>query len=228
MSTQVVEDVADAAATVQDPTDKYRGSIFDDDRGEANASAEVGSSGEPDHLDEDVMRDEETRATGFEGNASEVQWLRRLHAGSASNAYEDGPRGPWGPLGLDDDAVNDRMAALRERQDSHPTPTMMPSNKASFYLDDEVLKTDLTVDPFELPPFEISEKLLLSYMESAHNSFPILVKTTFVNRFYHCTSALPITILPVWVRVATFFGIVRPLTPQSSFLTCHRLCIAAT
>lgn len=191
MSTQVVEDVADAAATVQDPTDKYRGSIFDDDRGEANVSAEAGSPGEPDHLDEDVMRDEETRPTGFVGNASEIQWLRRLHAGSASNAYEDGPRGPWGTPGLDDGAMNDRMAALRERQDSHPMPIMMPRNKVSFYLDDEVFKTNLTVDPFELPPFEIAEKLLLSYMESAHNSFPILVKKTFVNRFYHCTSSLP-------------------------------------
>lgn len=178
-----MEDVADAAATLQDPTDKYREPIFDDDRDEANVNAEVGRFGEPDLLDEDVMRDAETRATGFVGNASEIQWLRRLHGESASNASE----GHWAPPGHDDDAVDDRMAALRERQDGHPTPTLMPTNKASFYLDDEVFETDLMVDPYEMPPFEIAERLLQSYMESAHNSFPILAKKIFVNRFYHCT-----------------------------------------
>ncbi|KAF3045477.1 hypothetical protein E8E12_006913 [Didymella heteroderae] len=181
----VIEDVADAAAIVQDPTDKYRGPIFDDDRHEADASVEVGSSGEPELLDEDVMRDEETRATGFVGNASEVQWLRRLHGGSASHVSDDRARGLQGSLGHDDDAVDDRLAAFRERRDSYSTPALMPSNKASFYLDNEVFETDLAVDPFELPPFEIAEKLLQSYMESAHNSFPVLAKKTFVNRFYH-------------------------------------------
>jgi hypothetical protein len=185
---QVVEDVADAAATVQDPINKYRRPIFDDERGEANVSAEVGSSGEPDLLDENVMRDEETRATGFVGKASEVQWLRKLHLASTSDGSEGGP---WGPPGDDDVAVNDRLTALRKRQDGHPTPTLMPASKASFYLDDEVFETDITVDPFEMPPYDTAERLLLAYMDSAHNSFPILAKQTFISRFYQCTSDLP-------------------------------------
>ena len=182
--TQVVEDVADAAATVQHPTDKYRGSIAEEDRGEDNVSAEVGSSGEPDQFDEDFLRNEETRATGFTGKTSEIEWLRQLRGVST---LEPSGGGPWGPPGEDDEAVESRLAALRERHDSHPTP-LTQASKARFYLDDETFETDLMVDPFEMPPFKTAERLLQAYMESAHNSFPFLAKKSFISRFHHCTS----------------------------------------
>ncbi|KAF1933945.1 uncharacterized protein M421DRAFT_414993 [Didymella exigua CBS 183.55] len=182
----VIEDVADAAATVSDPTDKYRGPIFGRERGEADVSVEVGSSGEPDLLDEDAMQDEEIRATDFVGETSEVQRLRKLHRTSTSNSSERGPRGPPDD---DDVAINDRLTAIRERRNSHPSPPLMPASKASFYLDDEVFETDIMVDPFEMPPFETAERLLQAYLDSAHNSFPILAKKTFLNRFYHYYAA---------------------------------------
>lgn len=160
-------------------------------------SAEVGSSGEPDLLDEDIMRDEKTRATGFVGRASEVQWLRKLHGASASEPSEVGP---WGPPGDDEVAVNGRLTALRERQDGRPTPSLMPSSKTSFYLDDEAFEMDMLVDPFEMPPYDVAERLLSAYMGSAHNSFPILTKQTFVNRFHHCKSCLVVS--DRWCRLA--------------------------
>jgi hypothetical protein len=130
------------------------------------------------------MRNEETRATGFIGKASEIQWLRKLHEMSTSAPSEEGP---WGPPGEDDEAIEGRLAAHRERHNSYPTQ-LIQASKASFYLDDEHFETDLVVDPFEMPQFETAERLLQAYMESAHNSFPFLAKETFVNRFYHCTS----------------------------------------
>lgn len=186
---QVAEDVADAAATVQDPTDKYRGRLFEDERGEANVSVEAGSAGEPDLLDEDIMRDEETRVMGSVGRASEVQWLRKLHAVGPSELSEGGPRG----LPADDEvAVNERLAATRERQGGHATPPFLSARKASFYLDDEAFEVDMLVDAFEMPPYDIAKRLLSAYLGSAHNTFPILTKETLVNRFHHCTSDLPV------------------------------------
>ena len=146
-------------------------------------SAKVGSSGEPDQLDEDLMRNEKTRGTGFIGKASEIQWLRRLHGVSTSDPSEGGP---WGPPG-DDEAVDSRLAALRERHDGQPA-LVMQTSEANFYLDDKTFETDLMVDPFEMPQFETAERLLQAYMESAHNSFPFLAKKSFADRFYHCTS----------------------------------------
>ncbi|KAF2823425.1 hypothetical protein CC86DRAFT_396207 [Ophiobolus disseminans] len=60
-------------------------------------------------------------------------------------------------------------------------------NKTSFFLDDLSLETDPDVDPFELPSFEVAEKLLQAYMTSCHNSFPLLAKKGFTHQFYHCT-----------------------------------------
>lgn len=148
-------------------------------------SAEVGSSGEQDLLDEDLMRNETTRATGFVGKASEVQWLRKLHD---ANTYDPSGGGPWGPPGVDEEAVDGRLAAHRERRNSHRASPLIPASKASFYLDDKLFDTDLLADPFEMPPFETAERLLQTYMESTHNSFPFLAKKQFVNRFYQCTS----------------------------------------
>lgn len=148
-------------------------------------STEAGSSGEPDVPDEDVMRDEQPRGTDFVGKASEAQQLRKLHETSISSPSAGCL---WGAPEDSNVAISDRLAALSERQNGHPTPPLIPTSKASFYLDDEVFQADMMVDPYEMPSFEIAETLLQAYMDSAQNSFPILAKKTFIKRFYHCTS----------------------------------------
>lgn len=57
-------DVADAATSLQRSPDKPYDAEHSEEPGEAHISAEVGSSGDLDLLDEDLMRDEQTRATG--------------------------------------------------------------------------------------------------------------------------------------------------------------------
>ncbi|KAJ4326003.1 hypothetical protein N0V94_000368 [Neodidymelliopsis sp. IMI 364377] len=154
-----------------------------------------------DLLDEDLMRNEETRATGFIGKASEIQWLRKLHAHGSAKTSEGGP---WGPPGDGNEAIDGRLAALRKRQHNHPSP-LMERNRASFYLDDEIFETDLMVDPFELPPFDVAERLMQAYMESVHNSFPFLQKKAFVNYFYQYYASLQHVLLyqlgPWWQMV---------------------------
>lgn len=149
-------------------------------------SAEVGSSGEQDVLDEDLRRDEGKGATSFIGKASEIQWMRKLHGDDPANTH--GGEGPWGPPGDDEEATNGRLEAHRRRHSSHTTAPLVPTNRVSFYLDDEIFNLDLLADPFELPPFETAERLVQAYMESVQNSFPFLAKKTFVDRFYQCTS----------------------------------------
>ncbi|KAJ4984132.1 C6 transcription factor [Stagonosporopsis vannaccii] len=176
-----VEDVADAAATVGDPIDKYRPLEYED-RGEADVSAEVASSGEQDVLDQDPMRNEETRAAGFIGRVSEIQLPRGLHSAGSSSSHGGGP---WRPLGDEEATVDGRLEAHRRRYSGHTTPSLLPASKVSFYLDDEVFESDVMVDPLEMPPFESAEKLIQTYMQSAQNFFPILAKKTFVSWFYH-------------------------------------------
>ncbi|KAF3000779.1 hypothetical protein E8E13_005255 [Curvularia kusanoi] len=170
----VVEDVADAVATVGDPTDKYRGPLGEDDRADTNASAEVGSSaaGEQDLIDEDLMRDEVPKTTDMAGRAFETQWLRNLRSGDPPSTYYPG----------DDEAIDGHLEAHRRRDNVHATVPMVSTAKASFYLDDQVLDTDMLADPFEMPPFGVAEILVQAYMESAQKSYPFLEKKSFISK----------------------------------------------
>lgn len=181
-----MEDVADAVATVGDPTDKYRGPFGDEDQSEANASADVTSSagGEQDQGDEDLARNEDIRPAGLAGKVPEIQWLRRLHSADTSSTYHGGP---WGLPGDDEEAaLGGRLDAHRQRHNALVISPAPPVDKASFYLDDKVLETDLLVDPFEMPALDMAEELVYAYMECAQLSFPFLAKNNFLDKFNHC------------------------------------------
>ena len=147
---------------------------------ESMISAEVGSIEDQDLVDEDLIEDEQTRGTGFIGKASEIQWLRRLH-------HDDGQTtkgGPYGPPGPDQKAATERLAAYRQRRENYPE--LMNTTQASYFLDHEYLDTDFMVEPFDMPPFEMAERLLLTYMEVCHSTFPFLAKKVFMDEFYNC------------------------------------------
>lgn len=147
-------------------------------------SAEIESSGEQDILDEDNTRNEDMRAAGFIGKASEIKWRRKLHGVEPADTH----RGPWGLSG-DESAVDSRSEARQTNLSSHTIRSLLPPSKLNFYLDDELFEPDAVVDPLEMPSFEIAERLLQAYMQSTQNSFPFLAKKVFVDRFYHCTFA---------------------------------------
>ncbi|KAF1366070.1 hypothetical protein EJ07DRAFT_150533 [Lizonia empirigonia] len=166
------------------PTDEYHDPTAEEERGEASASAEVDSPADLDLLDADLTRTAQSRADDFTENALETQRLRKR---SGLDAFNPSEGGPWGPPGKDGKTSERRLATLWERQSIH-LATLMQTSKASFYLDDEIVETDLSVDPLGMPRFEIAEKLVQIYMESVHNSFPFLPKKAFLKRFYHYMS----------------------------------------
>jgi len=71
---------------------------------------------------------------------------------------------------------------------STPNPLLLTHvSEVSIFLDDKVFEPDLEADPFELPAFEVAEKLLQAYLQNVHNSYPLLNKRAFTHQFYHCT-----------------------------------------
>ena len=185
-----MDDIADAAAAVQKSPDKQKPDE-EDERGEANVSAEVGSNEDLDAMDEDIMRNEETRATGFLGKNSEIQWLRKLRhdADNSRDNKESSLAGPYGPPGETEEADAMRRDAMQRRKERNPVPRVSTSS-LSFFLDDEPFDLDFEVDPYELPPFETAEPLFRLYMESIHDSFPVLAKKSITGHFYHYYAAV--------------------------------------
>jgi hypothetical protein len=66
-------------------------------------------------------------------------------------------------------------------------PMALHPREVSIFLDDQLFEPDLEVDPFELPPFDVAEKLFQAYFQNVHNSYPLLNKRAFTHQFYYCT-----------------------------------------
>ncbi|KAL5382878.1 hypothetical protein PMIN03_012016 [Paraphaeosphaeria minitans] len=187
------DDVAEAAVALHKSPEKtpddtpnfpLEDQVRTADLDEANVTAEVGSNEDIDNLGEDLLSSKHSRAIGYMGKNSEVQWLRRLHreADAPSPGHHD--YGPYGPPGSSAQAHDERIDAMHQRQNKNPLP-LMDTRSCSFYLDDEPLEMDMEVDPYELPPYELADQLLKCYMQTVQNSLPILSHKTFTEQFRH-------------------------------------------
>ncbi|KAF2188537.1 hypothetical protein K469DRAFT_566173 [Zopfia rhizophila CBS 207.26] len=154
----------------------------EDEAGEALVSASVGSSDGLDILDEDLHRDEESRATGFHGKNSEVQWLRSLK-GRVQRAGEP-PGTPHEPPGNDDEAAAQRIDTVQRRRESSRAGRIPRVSSSDFHLDKESIEVDVLFDPFELPPVETAQRLLNCYINTVQDSFPILSNEFFEDQFH--------------------------------------------
>jgi hypothetical protein len=151
--------------------------------GEAHVTASAGSNEDLDNLDEDLTRSRGSRATGYVGQNSEVQWLR-----SAQRQIEHPGAEPYGqlhgPPGTEQTAVTARSAALHVRRDNARDEFMEGSMRhitdSTFYLDNEELDLDMVVDPNEDPPPDVAERLFGCYFDTVHSSFPLVSRLRIV------------------------------------------------
>jgi hypothetical protein len=127
-----------------------------------------------DLLDEDLLRSRESRETGFVGQNSEVQWLRSLQR--QMEKTEEEPTGqPYGPPGTSNEATALRISAMHERRKANkPGETIRHVADSSYYLDSDSLEVETMLDPYELPPPEIAERLFSCYIKTVHSWFPII------------------------------------------------------
>jgi len=135
-----------------------------------------------DRIEEDFSRSERAQATGFMGKNSEIRWMQRLwreadksshmqdsdHANGSNNilfheASESGIGSP--PLPLSDVREDFSIAS------------------ANYYLDDLGISVPGTVEPYEIPPRKIANKLFDAYLALVHPSFPIIGKVVFTSQY---------------------------------------------
>jgi hypothetical protein len=114
-------------------------------------------AGSSTHFDENLHVDECTRAIGFIGKNSEIQWLRVVATAQTERAGEE-------------------YNGIFRMRDSF---ARNPVSSFSFWTDEESVEIDFHVDPDELPPQNTAEQLLSCYMAKVHDSFPILPRKIF-------------------------------------------------
>ncbi|CAI6339581.1 unnamed protein product [Periconia digitata] len=146
-----------------EPGTATRMSLFDESIAESDEQVDINSL---DALDENIHMNDRSRATGFVGKNSEVQWLRSLlHLENVA-----------------DDPTMSGVAAKRKMS----TVTSGNNDQVSvvtFYLDSEDVEPNSYVEPYELPDPDTAERLLGVYMEKVHDSFPILPRKLFEEQF---------------------------------------------
>ncbi|CAI6333747.1 unnamed protein product [Periconia digitata] len=145
---------------------------------EADVSSSVASNDNLYYVDEDLFLNRESRATGFIGQNSVLQWFRslkldigRLESTDPTNrTYSDASGQSLGR----DTFIGDISRV----------------SSSTFYLDSDEVESDSMADPWILPEPEIAEALFHTYLQTVHPSFPLLPSTFEVDfRKFH-TSAI--------------------------------------
>ncbi|PSN73969.1 hypothetical protein BS50DRAFT_566888 [Corynespora cassiicola Philippines] len=143
---------------------------------EETLQSELNSSeDDTDLLDENLLRDNTSRATGFVGRNSEVQWLRRLQ-------MQGGKPSGSGDSTTDVESTVKQADTLDTRKIPLKLANLLNVSDSSFYLDRDDIDTDIQVDPHVLPNPDRAELLFECYMKTVHSSFPVL-PDDFVDQF---------------------------------------------
>ncbi|GFF77371.1 C6 transcription factor, putative [Aspergillus udagawae] len=113
-----------------------------------------------DPIEEDFNKDKMSQATGFIGAHSGRAWLHQLKRKGLR--LEDAS---WQDSETPDDFFADSISSV------------------NYFLDDEELSVDLSVQPFTIPPQDIADELLDTYFDMLHPGFPIVGKTVFLHQY---------------------------------------------
>ena len=146
-------------STTDDGDEESRGfgAIFDRRSSEHPPSLNTESV---DHLDENLHDNDQSRATGFLGQNSDVQWLRSFILMERAQI---------------DTVTPGRMSS------AYATNSGQVST-VTYYLDHESIDIGFQVDPYGIPALDVAEPLVSLYMEKVHESFPILPRKLFENQ----------------------------------------------
>ncbi|KAL8697220.1 MAG: hypothetical protein Q9224_002422 [Gallowayella concinna] len=161
---------------------------------EHHVPARKGSIGSLDCIEEDLNRSAASRATGFMGKNSEVNWLGQLRSrtddavGNETETDESQMTFGSGLEGVPESFV-------------HGPEKVYSASESTYHCDDISLVVPEHVQPYQLPTKETADLLLSCYLESVHPCFPILGKTTFVKQYHAFYDNLTLPTGPVWLAI---------------------------
>ncbi|KAK4866858.1 hypothetical protein LT330_008021 [Penicillium expansum] len=108
-------------------------------------------------VDEDLDRNEETRAAGFFGKNSEVNWIRKLESGVGIKSAQD------------------HQQQSLEKQ--------IPISMMDYHLDSLDIPFIEPCDPLAVPPRELADRYFDAYLTNVHPTFSAIRKMTFISQY---------------------------------------------
>ncbi|OJJ48135.1 hypothetical protein ASPZODRAFT_130073 [Penicilliopsis zonata CBS 506.65] len=140
---------------------------------EEDSDSYVGTLEELDLIDEDLNRNERSRATGFFGKTSEVSWMQKLEDSAERQGHG---------------SFSNQAGSVCDRISNDPNLISMgggsnPLNAMSYHLDDLNISVVGPVDPYAVPTKEVADRFFNAYMASVHPSFAVIRRTTFTTQY---------------------------------------------
>ncbi|KAJ5584534.1 uncharacterized protein N7459_004334 [Penicillium hispanicum] len=129
------------------------------DADEISSRSSIGSLEAIDRVEEDLNRNEHSRATGFMGKNSEVTWMQRLQ-----REAEHRSQGLPGSL----------EPGQSKRQDDD-----LALHAVNYHLDDLDISVPGPVELYAIPPRQLADRLFDNYLRTVHPFFPIINRPLF-------------------------------------------------
>ncbi|KAJ5580233.1 uncharacterized protein N7459_006218 [Penicillium hispanicum] len=146
---------------------------------DSDSDSSVGSLDAVDEVDEDLNRNETTRAAGFFGKTSEVSWMRRLGDGVESRSSHEQTE-TASPLIAEQPTVPAGMGS------AHPNEKLVediPIAMMNYHLDDMEIPLVEGTDPLAVPPREIADEYFNAYMTFVHPFFSAVRRPAFTGQY---------------------------------------------
>lgn len=134
-----------------------------------SSNSSRGSLDAIDLVEEDLNRNERTRATGFFGKNSEVAWMQKLESESNHRSGRT----------LEDVEQSQELRTIGRDRASQ----FVPLTTVSYYLDDLDIPPLKSVDQYAVPPRRLADRFFNAYMESFHPSFNAVRRKTFTTQY---------------------------------------------
>lgn len=134
-----------------------------------SSNSSRGSLDAIDLVEEDLNRNETTRATGFFGKNSEVAWMQKLESESNHRSGRT----------LEDVEQSQELRTIGRDRASQ----FVPLTTVSYYLDDLDIPPLESVDQYAVPPRRLADRFFNAYMESFHPSFNAVRRKTFTTQY---------------------------------------------
>lgn len=147
----------------------------------------MGSLDAIDQVDEDLNRTEGSRAAGFFGKNSEVNWFRKLESGVSMQNLQDQRDGAPIPSHMN----NHRSPPSIQQP---PLDRQIPTSMMDYHLDGLGIPLVHPCDPLAVPPREVADRYFEAFLINVHPMFSAIRKLTFISQyqqFYDNGSAPP-------------------------------------
>ncbi|KAJ6012407.1 hypothetical protein N7522_002762 [Penicillium canescens] len=130
-----------------------------------------------DEVDEDLNRNENSRAAGFFGKNSAVNWLRKLQSGlKMTSRPKNVTRATLNPF----QPKFHQEASVKQQQG---LGSIFPTSIMDYHLDDLRISFIEPCDPFALPPRHLADRYFHAYLTYVHPTFGVLRKVTFIPQY---------------------------------------------